>query len=195
MARRVMGVAVVMLLTSACASTTLSQVYKVPEPGPKPTKVLVVAVLPQQTSRRILETELARRLKGQGMQAALSTDLAQDGQTLDRAAVEELVRREGFDAVLVSRYAGTQESVSYVSPTYTGGFYGYYGMAYSAAYSPGYTVQNETVRVETLLYRAEGEGKLVWGAVSESFNPSNAHEVIQDVASAVTDRMAADKVI
>jgi hypothetical protein len=195
MARRALGLAAVLLFASACASTTLAQVYKVPEAGPKPTKVLVVAVLPQETSRRIMETELAKRLRNRGLQAELSTTLAPDGKTLDRAAVEELVRREGFDAVVVSRYAGTQESTQYVSPSYSMGFYGYYGMAYSAAYSPGYVVENQTVQVETLLYRTEGEGKLIWGAVSETFNPSNPQAAIQDVANAVTERMASDKVI
>lgn len=195
MARRVMGICMALLLASACASTKLSQVYKQPDPGPRPTKVLVVAVVPQETSRRALEGEFTKKLKAHGVEAAASAEFVPEGKALDRAKVEELVRQNGFDGVLVSRYTGTKESTTYSPGMYTG-FYGYYGFAYGAAYSPGYTYTNETVKAETMLFRVDGgEGKMQWGALSESFNPSSPYEVIQEVTDAVVKQMANDKVL
>jgi len=175
-------------------------VWKAPEPGPPARKVLVLAVVPQPTQRRTLEGELAQRLKARGLQAVPGNQLAPENEPLDRARVEELVRREGFDAVLVSRYAGTSDSTKYVPGGVVGdpmtmGLYGYYDHLYPTVYTPGHVQQNETVYVETMLYRAEGKGQLVWSTTSQSLNPTSPIKVIEAIGEAVVDRMAEDKVI
>jgi hypothetical protein len=188
------------LLLMSCASTKLAQVWKAPQSGPPARKVLVVAVVPSETSRRMMEGTLSDRLKKRGLEAVPVNALTQDGQALDRAKLEELVHREGFDAVLISRYAGTTDSATYVPGGPVGssasmGFYGYYGALYPTVYSPGYVVQNETVNVETMLYRSEGKGELVWSTTSETFNPTSPYKAIEDISGAVVERMASDKVI
>ena len=196
MAPRAMSLAMGLVLASACAGTKLAQVWKAPDPGPRPTKVLVVAVVPQEMARRSLEGEFAQQLQGRGLEVGRGSDLAPEGKPLDRAGVEALVRRDGFDAVLVSRYAGTKDSTSYVpvGPT-TMGFYGAYDSFYGTAYGPGQTVQNETVSVETLLYRTEGEGRLVWSTLSETFNPTSPYAAINELGGAVMERMVKDGVL
>jgi hypothetical protein len=199
--RRMRGAAAALgLLLLACASTKLAQVWKAPQPGPPPRKVLVVAVVPQETSRRQMEGALVERLQKRGLQAVPVNALAPDGQPLDRAKVEELVRREGFDGVVVSRYAGTTDSTSYVPGGPVGnpaalGFYGYYGALYPTVYTSGHVVQNETVNVETMLYHAQGKGELVWSTTSQTFNPNSPSQTIEEISGAVVERMAQDKVI
>ena len=187
-------------LCGACASTKLAQVWKAPQPGPPAKKVLVVAVVPQPQQRRTLEGEFVELLKARGLEAAPGSELAPEGKPLARAGVEELVRRGGYDAVLVSRYAGTNTTATYVPGGTVGdpmgmGFYGYYDALYPTVYSPGALVQNETVNVETMLYRTEGKGELVWSTTSETFNPSSPYKAIEDISAAVVKRMAEDKVI
>jgi hypothetical protein len=200
MTRRMVAMAAGLLLASGCASTKLAQVWKAPQPGPPARKVLVVAVVPSETSRRMMEGTLSDRLNKRGLQAVPANSIAPEGQALDRPKLEELVRREGFDAVLVSRYAGTTDSATYmpggpVGSSASMGFYGYYGALYPTVYSPGYVVQNETVNVETMLYRSEGKGELVWSTTSETFNPTSPYKAIEDISGAVVERMAQDKVI
>lgn len=203
MTGRAMGTAAALLglcLCGACASTKLAQVWKAPQPGPPVKKVLVVAVVPQPQQQRTLEGEFVELLKARGVQAAPGHALAPEGKPLDRAGVEELVRREGFDAVLVSRYAGTSTTATYVPGGHVGdptgmGFYGYYDALYPTVYAPGALVQNETVNVETMLYRSEGKGELVWSTTSETFNPTSPYSAIEDIGAAVVERMSKDKVI
>ena len=189
-----------LLLCPACASTKLAQVWKEPQPGPPARKVLVVAVVPQPTQRRTLEGEFAELLQQRGLQAVPANQLEPDGQRLDRARVEELVRSQGFDAVLISRYAGTSDTTRYVPGGPVGdpmdmGLYGYYGQLYPTVYTPGHVQQNETVSVETMLYRTAGKGQLVWSTTSQSLNPTSPYKVIEDIGNAVVKRMAEDKVI
>src|SRR5215217_7272847 len=114
MTRRMVAMAAGLLLASGCASTQLAQVWKAPQPGPPARKVLVVAVVPSETSRRMMEGTLADRLKKRGLEAVPGNSLTPAGEALDRAKLEELVRRDGYDAVLVSRYAGTTDSTTYM---------------------------------------------------------------------------------
>lgn len=189
-----------LLLSLGCASTKLAHVWKAPEPGTPPRKVLVVTVVPSENSRRMMEGALAKRLEQRGLQAVQAHTLAPEGEPLDRARVEELVRQEGFDGVVVSRYAGTRDSASYVPGGAVGnpammGFYGYYDALYPTVYAPGAVKQNETMSVETMLYRAQGKGELVWSTTSETFNASSPYKAIEDISDAVVKRMAEDKVI
>jgi hypothetical protein len=67
-------------------------------------------------------------------------------------------------------------------PYYTS-FYGYYGAVFPVVYSPDYLSQETTVRVETNVYAtSSGEGELVWTGVSDTFNPSSAHKVIEGLS-------------
>ena len=77
----------------------------------------------------------------------------------------------------------------------TMGLYGYYDHLYPTVYTPGHVQQNETVSVETMLYRTAGKGQLVWSTTSQSLNPTSPYKVIEDIGNAVVKRMAEDKVI
>jgi hypothetical protein len=197
---RAAAAALALLLPLGCASTKLADVWKAPDPGTPPRKVLVVAVVPSQTNRRMMEGELAERLQQRGLKAVSISSLTPEGPPPDRAQVEALVQRDGFDAVIVSRYAGAEDSVEYVPGGPVGnpammGFYGYYGALYPTVYTPGAVIQNETVHVETMLYRAQGKGELVWSTTSQTFNPTSPYKAIEDISGAVVSRMAKDKVI
>jgi hypothetical protein len=49
-------------------------------------------------------------------------------------------------------------------------------------------IENTRVIVETLLYRLP-EGKPVWSAVSESFNPASSSEVVEDLIQFIGKRL------
>jgi hypothetical protein len=107
-----------------------------------------------------------------------------DGQ-LDSTRVNESLKQSACDGVFVTRLVDKKTVETYYAPTttvvgapgsYYGGWYGYYSTGYSYMSSPGYTVQNEVVNLETNLYRAS-DAKLVWSALSQSWleqaaNPS-----------------------
>jgi hypothetical protein len=49
-------------------------------------------------------------------------------------------------------------------------------------YTPGHTIEDKTVRVETNVYAATApDGVLVWTATSDNFNPKSASKVIKDL--------------
>ena len=186
-------------LGAGCASTSLQGVWKTPDTGGKVNKVLVIGLTRSDTGRRALERQFVSHFSQHKTQAVDSSHFQPDGAKLDRAMIGEIIKREGFDAVLLSRLVDVHKEAHYVPSgyaTYGGaGFYGYYGYAWPGVYSPGYVSESTNVQVETQLFRTAGEGKLVWSTISETVDPSGIDDAAGGIAGAVVGRLAEDKVL
>ena len=173
---------------AACGSTTLTDVWKAPDTARLQfKKVLVVAISKDITWRRTIEDELVRRIRD--VQAVASYQFFADGEPREWEAARERLKAAGFDGLITFRLAGVDKQQTYVPPVYANrGVGGYWGYAWPAVYTPGYTVTDTLVQVETLVYEIGGD-KLVWASRSRSFNPANAKDLVNEVVDAVRDEM------
>jgi hypothetical protein len=173
---------------AACGSTTLTDVWKAPDTARLQfKKVSVVAISNDITWRRTIEDELVRRIRD--VQAVASYQFFADGEPRAWEAARERLKAAGFDGLVTFRLAGIDKQQTYVPPVYANrGVGGYWGYAWPAVYSPGYTVTDTLVQVETLVYEL-GDDKLVWASRSRSFNPANAKDLVNEVVDAVRDEM------
>ncbi len=72
-----------------------------------------------------------------------------------------------------------------VATPYYGNFVGYYGQGFAVVQTtPGYTVENTTVVVETVLYKLPDD-KPVWTATTRSLDPRSRPEMIEAIAQLV----------
>lgn len=125
-------------------------------------KVLVVAGVADESSKRIAEDKLVAAMKsGVGVQA-YSYLLPSD--TNDRQ-LDAKLKKDGFDGILLMRLKNVEKSTSYVEGTGYGGWYGY---RYS---SPGYYTEDKTYLIETSVYSLE-PNKLLWTSTTSTLNPS-----------------------
>jgi hypothetical protein len=126
------------------------------------TKVLVVAGVADESSKRIAEDKLVAAMKsGVGVQA-YSYLLPSD--TNDRQ-LDAKLKKDGFDGILLMRLKNVEKSTSYVEGTGYGGWYGY---RYS---SPGYYSEDKTYLIETSIYSLD-PNKLLWTSTTSTLNPS-----------------------
>ena len=167
----------VLALAGCSASTKLTSVWT--EPGFQPNsikKIMVVGVAPKPATRRMFEETFAAALSAQGVTAIPSYTVLPEGG-IDSVTANAKLQEGGFDGVFVTRLVDKQTVETYYPPTstyvaapsaYYGGWNGYYSTGYAYTSSPGYTVQNEVVNLETNLYRFS-DGKLAWSALSQSW--------------------------
>jgi hypothetical protein len=176
----------VVLVSIGCASMQVKQVW-IDETyqGGHPKNVLVIAVMKQPTTRRMMESEFAKQFKKQGISAvesfrALTTDTLEGDAARD--SIVAAVKERGIDAVLTVRSAGSRiEERNIPGMTITTGVgmpYGSYGawggyttvMASfpepSAPTTQGYSAEQKFLSLETQLYDVRTE-KLIWSALSE----------------------------
>ena len=200
--------AVLSLLAAGCAATKVQQIWRDDSLGAaRPAKVLVIALVRNQTARRSIESEFAKRLRAKGMTAAESfrevpaEDLGSDAA---REAVLGALQRDGADAVLVSRLiAVRREKETIPGMTITSGFgmpmgsYGAWG-GYSAVVASfpgptapttqGYSHERKFLVMETQIFDVKSE-KLVWAARTETRLTGPPQEEIVPYVSLVAKRL------
>lgn len=158
-------------------------------------KVLVIGIADSPGMRRTFETRLASAFDASGATAVPSFTILEETGRASQEAVREMVRKavneSGAQAVTVTRLISSEkqqewvEGTTYMAPSsYYDRFYGYYYNAYQVVHTPGYMVENNIYHVETNLYDVATE-KLVWSGISETMNPSNVVNGMDDVARAV----------
>lgn len=158
-------------------------------------KVLVIASLKDQASRRLAEDRLSKEFKsGAGVP---SYSYLTDADTVE-SVVRARMNKDGFDGLLVIRLTNVSQSLNvqnYSYPTYYGWYrgygYGYGGYGYSGGTSV--TVDN-TYFVETSVYGLPAF-KLLWAGSTSTLNPSNLNKTLDEVISAARADMIAKGII
>jgi hypothetical protein len=170
------------LLISACSQVKVVDRWKSDEPvSHKPTKVAVIAVLPEALMREAVEIDVAKILVGKGVPAVVSSKIpGMSGGIRGEIDVEVatgLLRQADVDGIIVLFYAGGGETDYERSDywlEYVGSGTAYnWGVPYFTGYVDVYTVQQgenytlfkTTAYVETSYYDLATE-KPVWRIVT-----------------------------
>ena len=189
-------IAVVFVLFSCGSSTKVIKTWQ--EPGASVTldnvkKALVVGFVKNETSRRIVEDQLVKRLNGKGVQSY--TIFKENIANLDESEIDARVKQDGFDYILFTRLANVEKETTYVPGSANMGYYGGYGRYYRYAapiyYDPGYYQENKNYFIETAVYSV-ADNKLLWTGTTKTVNPSKLDVTINEIADAVSDKMKKD---
>lgn len=191
-------------LLAACAATTLTNAWKDPEyKGGGFRKLLVVGASDSPTNRRIFEEEFSRALRAAGVEAVASyTVIAQDGKKIDEAAMQEVVRKQGLDGVVMTRLVRMDKQTVYTHGYATGvpalgyrnSLYGYYNGAWTPYGIPAEVREYESAVLETTLWNA-ADKKLVWTATTSTFAPSDVKSATADFSKVVIEELRARKLL
>jgi hypothetical protein len=204
--RNVVVAALVCLAISIASakSTKLISSWKNPQAhGGNFKKVLVVGMSANAGRRADFEDALAASLARPEVEIIPGNSilLRPDTSALDLDYIRAQIREHQIDAVVVSRLVSVKTSITYVPPDvafpypYYNSFYGYYGALYPVVYSPGYLIEDKTIRIETNVYAIRSpDSQLVWTGTSDTFNPKDARRVISSVVKLVTEELNRDGV-
>jgi hypothetical protein len=160
-------------------------------------RVLVIGMSANPGRRADFEDALSAALSREGVEIIPGNSilLRPDASPINIDYVKTQIREFKIDAVVVSRLVSVADTVTYIPPSYET-FYGYYGAIYPVVYSPGYLIEEKTVRIETNVYAiTPPDAHLVWNGTSDTFNPKDAQKVIKEVVKLVSTELGSLKVI
>ncbi len=191
----IFSVFVAAAMASCGPSTQIEKSWKDPGAPPvdKTAKVFVVATVKDETSRRVIEDQLVKRI---GSNAVASyTFLTPDViKSTDSTALDNKLKRDNFTYVLIMRLADVEKELNYVPGTTTG-FYGGYGRfyGYGAGYysDPGYYTTDKNYMIETTVYSVNPD-KLLWTGTTKTVNPTKIEKTVNDIADVVSNKMRKD---
>ncbi len=154
-------------------------------------KVLVIAQLKDDSSRRIAEDKIVASSPRGNFVA--SYNYLKPDQKDQNLVVSELLK-DGIEGIILMRLTDISKTTDYVQGTayyggwgYGRGYYGGYGgWGYGGIYyaTPGYYEENKTYYVETNLYDVKSN-KLLWSGTTSTLNPSKAHDALDDIILAI----------
>ena len=188
------------LFMAACSSTNITNSWKdenVSASNMK--KVMVLAMLPEKerTLRQQMENEMVDDLRKQGYTAVSSFEefgpKAFEGMK-EKEVMNEL-RNSNVDGVITIGLLDTEQEerykpgdVRYEPVTFYNRFYRRFQTYYQRVYTPGYYERSTSYFFETNLHDVRNN-KLLYSAQSQSFSPSSASQIANEVSKAVVKDM------
>jgi len=156
-------------------------------------KILVIAMVKDETSRRVIEDELVKRMNKNAV--ASYTFVTPD--MLKEASGEKLsdkLRQDKYNYVVLIRLADIEKETSYVPGTttgYYGGYGRYYGYGAGMYSTPGYYTTDKNYFIETTVYSVDPD-KLLWTGTTKTVNPDKIKKAVNEIADVVSDKMRKD---
>lgn len=195
------------LLLSGCGSnTSIVNSWRDPDvtvAQEKFKKVLVVALVKDEASRRITENRIAVN----NPVFKTSYQYLNAASNLTKEQKLKILQDENFDGVISMRLVSKEKETSYVPGTYTGmyyggfdglysGMYGYgfgnwYGMYSPNFYDPGYYQESTSYMVETNIFSLK-ENKLIWTGTTKSDYVTDLGQTVDAIMQAVVKEMRKD---
>lgn len=179
-------------LISCGSSTAFVDSWK--DPDAKPIafkKIVAIAVLPDETNRRITEDQICKSIKDPAVECVRSWTIIPQDRASDVEFAKARITEGGFDGAIMMRLVGLDEKTRYITTGYVASyattpyynpFYGYYSYAWPSVYTQSSTDVTQLVRVETNVYSVK-EQKLLWSGISETMDPTSIREMVEQIAS------------
>lgn len=197
---RLMGLALLGLLATACSSTTVKNSWVKPGYSDKIENVYLIGIAKEEDYRRIFEETFKRQLSGQGVRAVTShNDLPKD-QENSRENIIKAMSANSCDSVLLTKLvrkrteAGTKgQGINVVKTTPVPLYYDPWYNSWGSYYNQGYSVVNiqpttpgtTTLIIESVLYDLK-TGERIWAAQLETVEEIDPIKMIRDYVEAVT---------
>ncbi len=180
-AKALVVLSVISGLLGCAPITKLTETWKDPKyAGGKIKNVLVIAIAKKAGKRILFENEFVQQFADYGVEAHPSGAIIPMEAKITREVVETAIQGAGIDSVFVMQLIEMKEEEVYTPPQMNYGAHGYMGHMVNPAantFVPGYYSMLVNVKLESTLYETS-KGALIWSAVSETYNPDSAEDLL-----------------
>ena len=161
--------------------------------GDATNKFLVLAMVKDETSRRVIEDKLVKRI-GSGAVASYTVITEEMLKEASGDKFNEKLKQDKYTHVLLMRLADVEKETSYVPGTttgYYGGYGRYYGYGAGMYSTQGYYTTDKNYFVESTVYSVDPD-KLIWTGTTKTVNPSKLDKTVTEIADVVSNKMRKD---
>ena len=181
----------------ACATTSITNVWKDKAYEGKAKKIVVIMVSKDPDRRRLFEGRFSAELEARGNDAIPSFTFIPLEQLPDKELIKSKLKSIGVDTVLVSRLVDIKTIEAYrpgfvyVVPDFYFGWGTYYSVISADS---GYTVDVQVAYVETNVYDMKTE-KLVWSAHTKTERTEGEQQLINAFSKVIIKKLSSDGII
>lgn len=190
------------ILLESCSSSVLVDKWNDPTFHESPlNNILIIAVMNDPVQRRLWEDAFAAELSIHGINSTSSYHLFPDALP-DTNQVAEIILKNNFEGILVTRPIQSETKTNYVEPTITTEQVARYSNLkkrfityYKNVEHPGY-VESQTIDRRTIdIWVIRDEGRMIWSATSNTPELNTAKAVQKDIANLVIPELVRKAII
>ncbi len=179
----------------SCNSTRITTSWKEPDKQIRIVrlhKILVVALLNNETNRRIAEDQMVSFMKGKGIASYNYVDA--DFNKKNEKALQKKIKLDGFDGAITMRLLDVDKDTMYRPgsftsyPDYYRSFDGYYARSFEVYTTPGIYSTTKTYTIQTNVFSVK-EDKIIWSGITRSINPKGVDKMTGEISKAVYKKM------
>lgn len=189
------GITILASTFTVAADTRFVSTWRNPVAGPvgkSGQKVAAFVIAAEESMRLGPEESLASLMRERGVDCVAGYTVLPNELARDQAKAREFLARAGITGAIIMRVLGEEEQkqakVTWVSGPAYPSFWNYWGYSWHAVYVPGNVDTDKAYSVETLVFSIEKD-ELVWGGISETTNPKNIREFLEDLVKAAGKEM------
>lgn len=188
-------IVILMISMNSCSSTEIVSSWRAPDKHVHPSdwkKVLVLALLRDETNRRSAEDQMVKYLDGKGITAYSYLDENFDRK--DEQALRNKIKKDDFDAAITMRLIDVdQEKVYepaqyYMYPLYYDDFVKYYYRNWMYYNIPGYYTITKKFIIETVVYSIQ-DNRIIWSGITATYDPNGVKRLTAEIAHVIHNRM------
>ncbi|UCH64925.1 MAG: hypothetical protein JSW63_09950 [Ignavibacterium sp.] len=154
-------------------------------------KILILGMATKSWKKKVFENEFRTAFKKYNIDAVSAWEELPEDETLNKETFDIYFRDKNIDAVLVAMETGmsTKETMYGGGTSFVAvGFHGFYVSTSPIYRVPGYLSEEKIIYMDAKLFETT-EGKLVWSATSQSYEPKTTSDVIKAVSYIVVDQL------
>lgn len=186
------------VFASSCTSTRITSSWAEPNKTivlNKLDKVLVVALLQNETNNRKAEDQMVNLLGGKGI---LAYNYFNDNfNKKNEDVIRDKIKLDGFDGAVTMRLLDVDKEKTYVPgnissyPLQYRTFSGYYYRSWANYSTSGYYTTTKKYTIEINVFSIK-EDKIIWTGLTETTNPAGIEKMTEDVVKTVFKKMKKD---
>lgn len=189
------------VLINSCSSTQITSSWRAPDKQIHSgdwKKVLVVALLRNETNRRKAEDEMVKHLHGKGITSY--SYLGENFNPKNEEAIRSKIKNDGFDAAITMRLIDVDKEKTYTPeqhymyPVYYNNFSSYYYRNWMYYTTPGYYTITKKFIIETIIYSIQDD-KIIWSGITETYDPQGVEKLTDEIANAIHKKMLEERFI
>ncbi len=183
------------LFAASCSSTKITSSWREPDKMVNINnlnKILVVALLKDETNSRKAEDQMAGYLDGKGV-VSYNYFKSKFDKT-NEEAIHKKIKADGFEGAITMRLVDMEQEKIYTPsnakeyPFYYRSFSGYYHRSFNYYSNPGYYTTTKIYTVEVNVYSIK-EDKIIWTGLTETTDPEGVKKMTEEIAEVVYKRM------
>jgi hypothetical protein len=158
-------------------------------------KILIIAIRKNPIQRRIWEDAFVRELSKKNVQATSSYKIFPEALP-DTDQVIEMVQKNGFDGILITRILQKETDTHYVESYITteskiryNPFRNMYSTYYRDVEHPGYVDSSTVYRRAIDVWVIRDKERIIWGATSNTPEQNSVEAIQNDVANLVISEL------